>query len=537
MSWNLRTLGLYALVADDTNRIAQIIYNSQTDIACIQEVQCGTTCPFTLGAKISQAIINILVGIKDRLNTLEGKEEWSFEVSGVNSDEHGHMRDAYAFFWKNYPILTKNPHADAVFQIQSINAPEILTDVDSFPGRRPGLFTVNVSDISNGSITPVNIISYHSLIPCNIYGTYKSPASGKGTDKLSNFAQVGGGSLISRGSGPNRWSYNANGGAPLPQMDTIVLGDFNYDMSKGLTSKPSVNQIYQNFSTNYRPCINELGAVQRTTTYSSDPTRPLAGASAYDNIFVLKNHPNFKAALTFSKNSDVIDFIKAEARTLGQLASITYYPTETAWYVIYKTVYKSQYSKSGISDHLPVWAEFDIAPGSGTTTSARIKPTSFLNYDELFHAVFGVFTTLFKWYYDANAATHRNAVATYLKKFDSTHPFSPPIRKAVITTMLTLYGDDIAISLILKLLLAYDDDPFKSSDYFPQLYLNYIDNIEAGRKMLVSEVVILAHQAQATISLWEIANGRYQKETFNGGTSITVNIFHAANKFYRYDAS
>ena len=166
MSWNIRTWGTHDLRQDDLWRIVNIILESQVDIVCIQELQCGHGTPFKVNAPISQRSLDAVGILVDALASRDDGALWRSNASGVNYAKSKKMRDAYAFLWKMTPAKSNTAHGDPVDGIEDLFEPQILESntKSEFPGRRPALFSVGV--YVGKTITPVNIISYHAMTPC-----------------------------------------------------------------------------------------------------------------------------------------------------------------------------------------------------------------------------------------------------------------------------------------------------------------------------------------------------------------------------------
>jgi hypothetical protein len=92
---------------------------------------------------------------------------WRCEVSGADSGSQTHMRDAYAFLWKQQPVNSNCAHAESPNQIDAMSEAVILRQVpkDNFPGRRPGMLTMNVR--AGATVVPLNIVSFHAQTPVN----------------------------------------------------------------------------------------------------------------------------------------------------------------------------------------------------------------------------------------------------------------------------------------------------------------------------------------------------------------------------------
>ena len=436
MSWNIRTWGTHDLRADDLRRIVDVIMGTQADIVCIQELQCGKGTAYKLGAQIAQESLDAVGALLEALNERNSGLWWS-DSSGVDYAKSKSMRDAYAFFWKVAPGSSKFKHDDPVDLIEDLFEPQILepSSKPEFPGRRPALFSVNVH--VGSTVTPVNIVSYHAMTPCNTYGK-GGVGSGHGINALARLAEVGGGFWRSDGR-----DYDYQEITPPPQVDTVVLGDFNYSMDAS-----GAAWVYRSLLSYYHPCINGPDSKPiRLTTYSADPTQPFKQTSAYDNIFLLNAHKNFKPSLTFTGQSNVYDFIRAEADQLGRVAEIQYFATEAAWYVVYKDTYRNQHGVIGISDHLPVVAEFNVGSGSASTASRRILPTSGAGNNCLLHAVYGALTNgPHAHFVDANAATHRTQFANALANLATVGNFpNANVRNAILSSMINEFEANVPV--------------------------------------------------------------------------------------------
>lgn len=517
LSWNIRTFGTHEPHEVDFKKIAEIIVASQADIVCVQELMIGLGVVGNVGAEISQASLDIISNLTMLLHDLDPGGDWWHAVSGVNSGRADHMRDAYAFLFKQKPAASTSAHAEPLDEIDDLSEPIILRQPgqDHFPGRRPGLFTVTVR--SGNAVTLVNIISYHAPTPPN-----KFPGgAGQGINALATLLEVGGGRYVN-----DKYVPATN---PLPQIDTIVLGDFNYSMDVDGADKP-----YQNLLSNYTACISTLSRV-RPTTYSTDSTAGLRLVSAYDNIFVLLKHDSFAPSLTLA-GSDVINFIEDAARQLGD--AIGFYPpdigTEAAWYVIYQDLYKRQHATRGLSDHLPVWAEFAVGDGDGT--AAHIRPTSGADNNCLLHAIFGTQTD--GVYVAADATARRTEFVNTLQGYRTNQAIPAngslgPLRNALLSSMWNDFELEPDAAQLLAQLLANNDNPFLAPG-FDELFGRYIGFIESGRMLYVHEAKAIACLANITVVLHYVDRGTYHTMTLNPNQPNPVDIYHQALHFSRW---
>ena len=516
LSWNIRTLGSHPLTTPVLGSIVEIILNSKADIVCIQELQIGRDVVGEVGAPISQSSFDVIERIYSGLNKKVPGANWWWACSGVDSGISDSMRDAYAFLFKQTPNTSKDDycHIDAPDKIEDLCEPVILRQpgVDHFPGRRPGMFTVKVTAAKTE--IPVNIISYHACTPCNTFS--KGNGAGFGINALATLLEIGGGMYKSDGHKSVYSSLN-----PLPQIDTIVLGDFNYSMDQNWAKF-----TYYNLLLNYTACISTLDKAQ-LTTYSPDSTKTFKLISAYDNIFLLSKHDDFKPALSYKKSSGVIDFIAEEIKNLGPLHDLT---VEDIWFTLHQDAYGRQYATEGISDHIPVWADFTIS--GKDTTASQIKLTCGSANNCLFHAIFGT-SDANGMYIDADAVAHRQALMTGLRNVLVNSFPSDAFRSAVLHSMLEEFNADPDARNSLAWLIANaDQNPFDSIG-FPELYTRYIASIDTGRMLYVNEAQILACLFAKTVVLHSIDRGKYYEMTFNPGQP-KVDIYHQALHFSRW---
>lgn len=519
LSWNLRTFGSAFVSASKLQKIADIMMASQADVLCVQEVMIGGGVTGEVGAPISAGSIALVNALGARLQAGDPGGGWRCAVSGVDSGVSDHMRDAHAFFWKTLPAKSKGAHADPVDAIELLVDPVILRQegTDNFPGRRPGMVMLGVTTGKNWF--PFNLVSYHAPTPCNRFS--KGVGSGYGINSLATLPEIGGG--MQYGTGWS-WSY-VDSGVPLPQIDTIVAGDFNYSMDQTWAEF-----TYQNLLTNYQPCVSNPKEVVYTT-YGPSATEAFRLVSAYDNIFALKPHKAFTPTLTYAKSSTAIDFILQDSKLLGEAIG-EFWATQAAWFVIHRDLYNRQHAVEGLSDHLPVWADFTV--GVGSATAARILPTAGSNNNCLFHAVFGAVDNGF--YVDAQAALHRTALATTLTGYNTALAFpSADVRRAILSAMVNDFDAYPAALTQLQVLLANTVNPFTDPG-FQAFYLQYIANILGGRMLYVHEVELIALVHALTIDLSFVDRGQIRTVTFNPGQAQTVTIYHQALHFSRWHA-
>ncbi|MBA4045603.1 MAG: hypothetical protein C0471_14460 [Erythrobacter sp.] len=524
VSWNLRTFG--DPIPPDVvlrNIAAIILDNLQADIVCLQEIQAGTDVTTTIDCPVSPAIVGALDSLLAKLRTADPNALWQYELSGVNNSAKAKtMRDAYAFFWKERPSRSANPHADAPALIGALSSPVILRqpDQDLFPGRRPGMITFEVTGEDSGLPVVFNLISWHAATPCNVIGKAKNGAiSGRALMQLATLTEIGGVIRKDRSGGWGNYEWvEVN---ELPEIDTIFVGDCNFTMAAS-----QADVVYHNLNTNYQPCVSTFNNIVQTT-YSADPSKPFSSSSSYDNIFALRGRIDFNASLTFAGTSGAFDFIAAEARKLGAQTQATYYADEAAWYVCYIDFYKRQHAYYGVSDHLPVFADFNI--GVGSAQNQQIRPTSGANNNCLFHALFGV---LFGGVYvDPTASTRRTSLADWIANAIATNFVA--IRQHVLAVMINEFqGVPLWLAAAQNLL----SNPLLAPTfyaYWGAMVASYIQGIRNGRMLWVDEAAMLAIAANMTIRLHFLNDGVYQEIDLNPGHGVTE-LYHFGFHFFRY---
>lgn len=526
VSWNLRTFGDPIPPDVALRGMAAIIVGVlQPDIVCIQEIQPGPNVFATIGAPISPAIDAALEDLLGKLDAAEPLAGWQLAVSGVNSARSVSMCDAYAFFWKATPGNSPLSHADAPPLIVMLQLPEILRQPggDKFPGRRPGMIPFEITSEPNAPPVVLNVISWHAATPCNAYGKAKNgPSSGRALMALATLTEIGG--TLRRDKSGGWGDYEWIDGQPLPDVDTIFLGDCNFSMS---ASKADV--VYRNLTTNYTPCVSTFTNIVNTT-YSADPTKPFSSVSSYDNIFLLNARQGFSPAVTFTGASGAYDFIAAEARRLGGVSGIQYFADDAAWYVCFLDNYKRQCAQFGISDHLPVWAEFQV--DEGLANSQEIRPTSGADNNCLFHATFGVENGV-GVYVDAGATLRRTQLANAIEQAMISKNIAA-IRDHVLRVMINEFGAaptwlGVAQNLLANPLL----DPFLAPEWEPMV-VQYLAGIRGGRMLYADEAAMVAIQANITIELWIADAGEYRSLTLNAGHTVT-DIYHFGVHFFRFE--
>ncbi len=527
LSWNLRTFGAPIPPDSALRDIARLMLVSLADVIAIQEVQIGRDTTGQIGSDISPDVTELLQNLCGLLRDADPDAGWVFMVSGINnSDRARSMSDAYAFFWKCYPAASKFAHADPVQKISCLQSPVIIrrqgTDL---LGRRPGMIVLDVTAKADVAPVAVNVVSWHAPTPCNQIAKNGAPSSGRGIIDLGSIPEVGGWVMVDRTGG--HAVAKPEPGAPLPFVDTIVLGDFNYKMDA-----PKADIVYYNLLNTYQPCISTPDKIV-TTTYSSDPTKPFKNPSSYDNIFALKPHGKFLPSLSFTGQSGALDFIRMEAEQLGRAAEIAYYPTETAWYVIFIDQYKRQYAKDGISDHLPVWADFKLGQGvPGGTSNAR--PTSGAGNNCAFHAL-GALDAASGMYVDPDAAQHRNDLANWILAAIDPGDLArlQAIQDDLVRTLIDAYSANPQAIAFLNLCLDATAQDLAQSADFKTLVEAYIAVLRNTRMLTWHELAMLAQQLGITIRLWNSDSGEYRFRDLNAGHAVTE-TYHFGVHFFRY---
>src|SRR5262245_8281540 len=307
LSWNIRTFGAPLPTDVSLSGLVEIMLASQADIICVQEIQCGNYTSETIGASVSVEINTAVGKIHAGLSQLDAGADWQWCLSGINNSGRAHsMRDAYGVFWKSKPGGSKFGPANPLIAIAMLAAPLILRQAsgDKFPGRRPGMMTFDLTTKPGAKPTAVNVISWHAATPCNKISKGGKVSSGRGIIELASLTEIGGVAYRSFDGGRTSQLIEIN---PLPEVDPIVLGDFNYSLAMS-----GAATAFENLLTKYQPCVSTASDI-KITTYSADPTRPFVGTSSYDNIFLLRSHKAFNASLTYANSSGVHDFIAEKA--------------------------------------------------------------------------------------------------------------------------------------------------------------------------------------------------------------------------------
>lgn len=521
LSWNIRTFGDPPSPGPAMRELAQIMLESQADVICIQEVQIGRDTPPLIGAPVSKDILVELMILVKYLHAMDPLAEWALQLSPINnSDVAKSMRDAYVFIWKTRPSKSKTAHDTPVVAIDMLMNPVILRQPgsDHFPGRRPGMMVFSVTGKAGDRPIPLNVVSWHAATPCNTIAKGGKVSSGCAIIELATLPEIGG--ELSRVSGREYVLVPCN---ELPETDTIVLGDFNYSFAES-----GALTAYANLLKNYIPCVCNPDRII-PTTYSTDPLKPFVGSSSYDNIYSLPSNRDFESGIVFAKNSHVFNFIAEQAIALGDASGLKYFARDVAWYLIFIDKYKKQYSESGLSDHLPVWADFKV--GGGNTANPRIQPTNGDNNNCLFHATYGA-PGDWGLYTDAEAADHRTALATWVAARTSAN--LGPARNDLIAAMIAQFQNVPAALELLDPLLEVDTDPFLVEG-FAELVATYAGTIRTGRMLFWHEAALLAFQTGRTINLYRFLDGTYQPLVLNPGQGETFNIYHFGQHYFRYN--
>ncbi len=536
VSWNLRTFGDPAPSEEALREMADLMLATLGDVICIQEVQSGDKIEREIGVAINPAVIALLEQLLGFLRARDPNADWQLRVSGINNSEKAKsMRDAYAFFWKTRPALSQFVHEQAVQLVSCLQNPVILRqpDEDHFPGRRPGMIVLAVTGAPDDLPVPLKVISRHAATPCNtISKANKGPSSGKALCQLGSLAEIGGWVMVDRTRG--RECREPEMRQPLPKVDTVFVGDCNFSMEKG-----KAKTVYYNLTKAYQPCVSTLEPKNIVkTTYSTNPEKPFENPSSYDNIFVLRDHAGFKSSFNFTGASGAFDFIADLAETLADEFPIKAFARETAWYVVFREKYKKQNSWHGISDHLPVWADFNLV--AGTPATAAIKPTCGDSNNCLFHAVFGVMNAATGQFTDLHAALHRTEFANAIEGLTSATV--GPVRSDLLAAMLEFFHARPPIAELLTRLISNPGlDPFNLDIFplFPKLLDQYVQSIHGGRMLLWHEAAMLAMSRQQNIRLWSVSDGAYHSHDLSGGPNAAPaafhSIYHFGLHFFRYD--
>ena len=521
LSWNIRTFGVPPPRDVTVRNLVELMVQSRADIICIQEIQCGHDVGPRIGAEVSAAINTEVGRIYQGLQAADAGAEWRWSLSRVNnSGMSDSMRDAYGFFWKAHPAGSAHTHDDPLATIIALGDPAILRQEgqDHFPGRRPGMVTFDLIS-RNGRPATLNVISWHAPTPCNTTSKYGQPSAGRGIIELATLSEIGGDAPRFR---DGEWQFEPI--RDLPSVDTIVLGDFNYSMGA-----PNDRWVYTNLLTNYQPCVSNPDDI-RITTYSVDPTKPFSGKSSYDNIFVLRSHPRFEGRVTFDGTAEVRDFIADKARELGEASGIQFFADHAAWYVIYLEHYKRQYGVAGLSDHLPVCADFRITGGNADTH--RVKPTDGGDYNSLMHATFGKMRD--GRHYDRFARSRRDDLAKWILQID--YPMFQRVRQALLLAMIQVFEDDPTRAGDLQFLYENEDEDAYHDPAYQVAHQDYVETIRSERPLLPPEAELLAFQKMITIVLIRVEDGEYRDYPLNPGLEVH-NVYHIGVHFFYYDAS
>jgi len=333
MSWNIRTFDVGTLAPDLTN-MANIIIHEDADIVCVQEIQIGYGVPNLIDAPISAPQQAVVAALHAALVANDGASGWLFAFSGANRGTpiNGGMRDAYAFFYKATPQTAGRYPAIALNAGPGISPP---AGQGWYPGRRPGWIQLNLTD--PGAPATNTLIYIYS-----IHAATNQMAVPNAAQAIRYMPTLVG------GQGPGF----AGAAFPLPNIATLVVGDFNYDAN----ALPAGGGPYANLMVNYSMGIpGNAGAPVGSTYALGNP--PVGGppvnktANLYDNIFHLMPGsqgvpPAGSLVIAGTANPTVYDFISVmmPALVAGGLTN------NAAFWALYKT----QHGHGGVSDHLPV---------------------------------------------------------------------------------------------------------------------------------------------------------------------------------------
>lgn len=337
MSWYLKYLGKVKKEPDELRIIAKTILENNVDIVCIQGLMHGHKIDTKIGTPITKESIDILENIRQELKSQDSNATWEKEYTGRNAGRSKsfsgtkYLADAYGFLWKKksssiieiklntepyiMPMKIEKPANDE----EPANDEDLMKD-ENFPNRRPCMIIFDVS-YKNSSKT-INIISFHATTPsdCMTDDNYR-PAAGKAISKLIEFDEITGDDNIKK--------------------STIILGNFNYDLSQ-----ENANKAYRNIRRYYKMRIGAIGEGNDIkTTYSFNPCNKgdERFESSYDNIF--------DRNLRYKEGSGQrIDFLQkaVEWEMANNLidAHMRYYYWENSDH------------ERGVSDHLPVIVEY-----------------------------------------------------------------------------------------------------------------------------------------------------------------------------------
>jgi hypothetical protein len=518
LSWNLRTFGHHPTDAEVLDKTADIILSTAADIVCIQEIQVGEDSERTIDGAIG---VNPKMGLLMLCLKLRRKDEgafWDYSFTGPNSGPAGHMRDAYAFFWRRHPSAAKASHEDPCDEIYAVSPSQVLRSGDSFwkSGRRPGQLVLNIR--TRGISLPVQLISFHAATK-----DYVKPA----LRLLPKIPEIGG------------FSDGIRPAVPLPYLDTLVVGDFNYSMDE-----PDARDVYGTLLTNYMACISWPGGGGQPerilkTTYSSTPTVFARLVSAYDNIFILRPHAGFRPSLVPSR-SGAVDFMVDDwaAQSLVTLPA-----GGIGWIPVFRENYRKQFTRQGISDHLPVWTEFivDVVPGG-----SRIAPTAD-GRDNLYHAVLGALVS--GYYTDSFAQGHREQFARWIFQLRTSFPKADRLElratllRGLLDYSLLAFSLDRFFELLRELRDDSDLDPFQNSRWsqpdrkiFADIFGNYCEAVSRGDLDLSwSELTLLAQASGISVTAWHRTEAGYQGDQMNPGQASQVHVFCDGRTFFRWE--
>ncbi|CAM4345036.1 exonuclease/endonuclease/phosphatase family protein [Corallococcus exiguus] len=521
LSWNLRTFALYEESGDDLLSMAKVLQRSGADIVALQEIQIGKSVPNRIGAKLSFASHMQVARLAELLGALDRDAGWRWTLSGASKGYGRAMRDGYAYLWKQAA-------ANGQMSIDLLSPPEILDiDCGAWSSRRPALATFLLS--SGKTWLPLNVISYHARLPDG--RTKSSTDEVKGVEQLARLPEVGGG--VWRRDGrtlPTYWPDFA----PLPTLDTIVLGDFNCKMDA-----PVADAAYKSLLTHYTACVSWPGTPTRaartvTTMYGRDRDGAPEQRSAYDNIFVLNSHANgFVAKCQYSApapgappTSDAIDIIEDELQALGPHVVNADRGAWRQW--VFNRVYATQKGGSGLSDHLPVWADITLQ-FPDATSAPRPVLTSNEDGNSLFHAVEGL-SFGDSPHFTSKAAELRKQVVKELKGYEQDKRFpSSAIQQWVFAAMQLRLRDSVE-AIHLGPTVDTTQNLFLDAG-FRSAYTRYLRLLNQGA-MVLPEAGLVAFVLKANLNVWSVGAATPTAYSFGGTTPQAVNIYANNRQFW-----
>lgn len=554
---------------------------------------------------IPQAVVN---QITEELRRTDEASNWQSSVSGLNSGRShsssgkSRMRDGYAFIWKASPSKSKSilRHEDPVVEISIRDNVTILRQEqpDQFPGRRPGRLTFFVT--AGEICVPVNIISWHAPTSVNTWDM-SDISAGNAINKLASLREIGGG-MYRGGKGEDNFVPRYT---KLPEIDTILLGDFNYRFQDLKGEQKEAHSVYKNLLDNYEACVGGPDQIVKTT-YAASYKNMKGVVSDYDKIFLLKDHSGesndpFKASLKFIPSTpQSINFLSTfyekiepigqgqnppgnvfvdaygviftsggEVDLEGQQAGTG---SEDAiseanenqledeieqcpalWHQVRSEVYKKQYGCRGVSDHMPVVADFEIC--SGDNIAANACYTSGRDNNCLLHAMLGNLTD--GVCADQNAEQNRSDIIEALRNLMApNHAGWQTLRQPLLAAMISYFDPaylDVNATVEERTLLwnmhnnggGYPDEAQDSSNSssnkkqkvsqptFSNILNRYILGISGttNRMLLFEEIALIATIFGRRVVVHGVGA---EPEILNPTGTQEVHIYHKDIHFYRW---